>query len=42
MVTMESSLRALCERGYITSDDAMEHAIDTHDMARLLGRAERR
>jgi twitching motility protein PilT len=42
MVTMESALRALWERGYITSDDAMEHATDPGEMARLLGRAERR
>ena len=38
MVTMEASLKALCDRGLITADDAMEHAIDDKEMARLLGR----
>jgi twitching motility protein PilT len=42
MVTMEGSLRALWERGYISSDDAMEHAMDAREMSRLLGRGERR
>jgi len=39
MVTMEASLRGLWERGLISSEDAMEHALDQHEMARLLGRA---
>jgi twitching motility protein PilT len=37
MITMESSLRTLFDRGYITEDDAIEHAFDTREMARLLG-----
>jgi twitching motility protein PilT len=37
MVTMEGSLKALCERGLISVEDAMEHAIDDKEMARLLG-----
>jgi twitching motility protein PilT len=39
MITMESSLKALVDRGLITPDDAMEHAFDVREMARLLGRA---
>src|SRR5262249_49530319 len=38
MVTMEASLKALVDRGLIGSDDAMEHAVDEREMARLLGR----
>jgi twitching motility protein PilT len=41
MITMEGSLRGLWERGYITSEDAMLHAMDAREMARLLGRTER-
>jgi twitching motility protein PilT len=37
MATMEGSLKALCERGLISVEDAMEHAIDDKEMARLLG-----
>jgi twitching motility protein PilT len=37
MVTMEGSLKALCDRGLITPEDAMEHAVDDKEMARLLG-----
>ena len=37
-VFMESSLRALCDRGVITEEDALEHAFDAREMARLLGR----
>jgi twitching motility protein PilT len=39
MITMENSLRTLCLRGHITEEDAMEHAFDPREMARLLGRA---
>jgi twitching motility protein PilT len=38
MVTMEASLKALADRGEISVDDAMDHAIDDKEMARLLGR----
>jgi twitching motility protein PilT len=38
MITMESSLKALCDRGVITEDDALEHAFDAREMARVLGR----
>jgi twitching motility protein PilT len=38
MITMESSLRAACDRGIIGSEDALEHAFDPREMARLLGR----
>jgi twitching motility protein PilT len=37
MITMESSLKALCDRGLITEEDALEHAFDAREMARLLG-----
>jgi twitching motility protein PilT len=40
MITMESSLRVLVERGLITEGDALEHAFDPHEMGRLLGRAQ--
>jgi twitching motility protein PilT len=39
MITMEASLKALHDRGMIGAEDAMANAIDTHEMARLLGRA---
>jgi hypothetical protein len=35
---MESSLNAACDRGIIGSEDAIEHAFDPREMARLLGR----
>ena len=38
MVTMESSLKALIDRGLIGEEDALEHAFDQREMARLLGR----
>jgi twitching motility protein PilT len=38
MITMESSLKAACDRGIIGSEDALEHAFDPREMARLLGR----
>jgi twitching motility protein PilT len=38
MITMESSLKALYDRGVITEDDALEHAFDAREMARVLGR----
>jgi len=38
MITMESSLKALCDRGLLREDDALEHAFDSKEMARLLGR----
>jgi twitching motility protein PilT len=38
MITMESSLKSLCDRGLITEEDAMEHAFDPREMARILGR----
>jgi Tfp pilus assembly pilus retraction ATPase PilT len=39
MITMESSLKALVERGVITEEDALDHAFDRREMGRLLGRA---
>jgi len=38
MITMESSLKALVDRGLIGEEDALEHAFDQREMARLLGR----
>jgi hypothetical protein len=38
LITMENSLKALCDRGLITEADALEHVFDTREMARLLGR----
>jgi twitching motility protein PilT len=38
MITMESSLKALCDRGLLNEEDAMQHAFDPREMARLLGR----
>jgi twitching motility protein PilT len=42
MITMESSLKTLCDRGLITEDDAMERAFDPNEMARILARNQRR
>jgi len=42
MITMESSLKTLYDRGLITEDDAMERAFDPVEMARLLGRQRQR
>jgi len=39
MLTMETSLKGLCDRGLISEADALEHAFDPREMARLLGRA---
>ena len=41
MITMESSLKALCDRGLLSEDDALDHAFDPREMARLLGRQRR-
>ncbi|HYB42615.1 MAG TPA: type IV pilus twitching motility protein PilT [Candidatus Methylomirabilis sp.] len=41
MITMESSLKSLVDRGVLTEDDALEHAFDGREMARLLGRQRR-
>jgi twitching motility protein PilT len=41
MITMESSLKRLCEVGLLTEEDAMQHAFDPVEMARLLGRPRR-
>ena len=38
MVTMEQSLKSLYERGLITYEDALEHAFDARELARLMGR----
>ena len=38
MLTMESSLKALLDRGLITEEAALEHAFDPREMGRLLGR----
>jgi twitching motility protein PilT len=37
MITMESSLKSLYDRGLISEEDAMEHAFDPREMARILG-----
>jgi twitching motility protein PilT len=37
MITMESSLKGLVDRGLLTPEDAMERAFDHREMARLLG-----
>jgi twitching motility protein PilT len=42
MITMESSLKTLCERGLISEEDAMDRAFDPTEMARLLGQKQRR
>jgi twitching motility protein PilT len=39
MVTMEQSLKSLYERGLITYEDALEHAFDGRELARLVGRS---
>jgi twitching motility protein PilT len=39
MITMEMSLKGLIDRGIITEEDALEHAFDSREMGRLLGRA---
>src|SRR5262245_36533669 len=38
MITMENSLKVLCDRGQIGEEDALDHAFDQREMARLLGR----
>jgi twitching motility protein PilT len=38
MLTMESSLKALCDRGLLAEEDAMDHAFDPVEMARLFRR----
>ena len=38
MVTMEQSLKSLYERGLVTYEDALEHAFDARELARLMGR----
>jgi twitching motility protein PilT len=38
-ITMESSLKALIDRGLTTEEDALEHAFDQREMGRLLGRS---
>ena len=37
MITMESSLKTLVDRGILSEDDAIENAFDAREMARLLG-----
>jgi twitching motility protein PilT len=41
MITMESSLKTLYDRGLLTEDDVMERAFDQVEMSRLLGRPRR-
>ena len=36
---MEQSLKSLCERGLVTYEEALEHAFDAHELARLMGRS---
>jgi twitching motility protein PilT len=38
MSTMEQSLKALHDRGLISYEDAIDHAFDPHELARLMGR----
>ena len=38
MLTMESSLKALLDKGLNTYEDALEHAFDEKELQRLLGR----
>jgi twitching motility protein PilT len=38
MITMETSLKTLADRGLITEEDAVTHALDPREMARLFGR----
>ena len=39
MITMESSLKVLCDRGRITYEDALGAAHDPRELARLMGRS---
>ena len=39
MMTMEQSLKGLYEKGVITYDDAVQHAFDARELARLTGRS---
>jgi twitching motility protein PilT len=39
MITMESSLKALCDGGLITYEDALGAALDPRELARLMGRS---
>ena len=39
MVTMEQSLKSLYERGLVTYEEALEHAFDARELARLMGRS---
>ena len=41
MITMESSLKALYDRGLLTEEDVMERAFDPIEMARIMGRQRR-
>ena len=38
MIAMENSLKALCDRGLISYEDALGAALDPREMARLMGR----
>ena len=38
MTTMEQSLKALYDKGLISYEDAVQHAFDTRELARLMGR----
>jgi twitching motility protein PilT len=38
MMTMDQSLKTLCERGAISYEDAIEHAFDPKELQRLMGR----
>jgi twitching motility protein PilT len=38
MMTMDQSLKTLCERGTISYEDAIEHAFDPKELQRLMGR----
>jgi twitching motility protein PilT len=39
MMTMEQSLKGLYDKGLITYDDAVQHAFDPRELARLTGRS---
>jgi Tfp pilus assembly ATPase PilU len=39
MMTMDQSLKTLCERGIISYEDAIDHAFDPKELQRLMGRA---
>jgi twitching motility protein PilT len=41
MISMEQSLKALCDRGLISGADAIAHAFDPREMAHMLGRPHR-